>query len=1665
MAQNPQLTRGAQPVSFFANRGQAPQQVLWEARGPGFGASFGRDSFVLRVFPAKAGAQMIEQRISLDGISREARIEALDQLPARFSFFGGRDSSHWVRGVETYSRLRYRQVYPGVDLVFYGNHGKLEYDFVVAPGADPAQIRIRADGAAHVTKAGDLELGEGLEAAVHRPALYQNTSRGKNKIDGRFVARANDIGFDCGTYDRKKILVIDPTVNLLYATYLGGVHDDQAYAMTVDAQRNAYILGESPSQDFPVSANAYQSIRSDMGTDIVVTKMSPSGVLLYSTFIGVGSGVGSGQDHPSAIAVDQQGNAWIMGSISGANASGLAVTANAYQSTFQSQGPSAGSPESVYFSELSGDGSALLYSSFFSGTGGTTITGANLPSVPGSAIAVDASGHVFLTALAGPGLPATSGAYLGSIAAGALAPFIAKFDTTQTGANQLLGATYVAPANPTSATAGLSGATVRGLALDLSGNPWIVGSTFASNFPTTSNAIQPSVTLQACGFGAKAGDPLDRAGYVAKLSSDLTTLLYGSYLHGPIAGNNPSAVCYEDVTGAAVDASGNLYVAGVTTSNQFPTTQGAYQPAAVVNVIGLWQFVAKIAADGSQIDWGTYLGQGDDSNGPFIGLDALSNVWTTSDVYMPTTSNRFPGITSGEAMAQLSSDGSTLLYGSFLPLSGAISRAFAVDAESNTYFAGITDGGFLTTPNAFQSQFANGDPNPDGADEFFAIFGGGVISTLTPSNGGNVGDTTITITGGGFQSGATCSLMQGATAIQAVSVLVNASGTSATCTFALNGAAAGTYDVAVSNPDGSGSTDKGAFTVVSGGSTGVWTSLSGRSAIRVGVPSSIMLSYGNNGTTNAYVTTIWLVLPASYTFSIAGLTAPSDPNCPLLNNTPMAIQSGNFNYIPLIVPVIPAGYSNSLVVTVTAPSVAAAQELIAYAEAPWFDSIASATSVLGNAISAPASVAPGCVASPTDSSVADCLGAMSAEVEAVVLADLTVALENDPNVATDTTVELASILSNWVNFQANPGQIVLPAQVLFTQVGADLLCRLYGTCNACALPNFLTLVEGISPPKKPAPWVITCPSADQIGFGIDFLDGNNPCFPQGDGSSIDPNEKTGPAGDGSASRFVGGANPFTYTIAFENQATATLPAAQVVVTDALNPTTMNLSTLALSKISFGANVINIPANTSNFSTTFPVNSGLSVKIQGSLDPDTSVLKWTFSSIDPSTGLPPSDPTVGFLPPDTDGVEGQGAVTFTISPKSGQATGTQIPNQASVVFDTNAPINTAVWTNTLDVNPPHSSVAALPAQEAQSSFTVSWSGTDVGSGIATYTIFVSDNGAPYTIFQNTVTSTSATFSGQAGHAYSFYSLAMDGAGNVEAAKTTPDATTMVTGGGNATTTSASPVSTTFSPSTQQITLSATVSSGAGTVNAGSVSFTLLGSSVSGNVTNGSASASFTVPAAQAAGVYTIQAVYNAAGGFATSSDLSKQLSIGKATPAITWVSPAAIPFGSALGSGQLNATANAAGTFVYTPPAGTVLPQGNGQTLSVMFTPSDSNDYVSASANVTINVLAPPSGGPPNLVLTKTLSRNENNQIVALVTIANTGGSAAASVQITGAKIGSTLPVTVLPVSMGAIGANTQAQVTITFPASAGASGAASTISLSGTYGGGSFSSTTRVTLP
>jgi hypothetical protein len=281
--------------------------------------------------------------------------------------------------------------------------------------------------------------------------------------------------------------------------------------------------------------------------------------------------------------------------------------------------------------------------------------------------------------------------------------------------------------------------------------------------------------------------------------------------------------------------------------------------------------------------------------------------------------------------------------------------------------------------------------------------------------------------------------------------------------------------------------------------------------------------------------------------------------------------------------------------------------------------------------------------------------------------------------------------------------------------------------------------------------------------------------------SADPNDKSGPAGAGVA-HDVAPTQPLTYNIHFENLPTATAPAQTVTVDDQIDSTRVDISTLSLGSITFGDQTILPPPGLQSYTEDVDLRPAHDViaRVIAMFDPETSHLMCKLRSLDPATMLPTQDPAEGLLPPNVTPGEGEGSVAFTVMPKAAIPDATLIPNQGTIVFDTNGAISTPIWSNRIDASPPASAVAALPANQG-TSFLVTWSGTDALSGIADYSVYVSDNGGAYAVWQSHVTGTSATFTGVAGHTYAFYSVATDQVGNVEAPPGAPDATTGVTVG--------------------------------------------------------------------------------------------------------------------------------------------------------------------------------------------------------------------------------------------------------------------------------------------
>lgn len=1349
----------AQYLQFEPNRGQAAKPVRYFSRGPRHHVEIFDDGIALASFHEGNGAAT-SARLSFAGIDAAGSFKASEPGPGVANYLTGSDAGTWIRAVPRYRQLRRADLYPGIDLVYYSRGGELEFDLVVKPGADPSRIRMEIGGATTPILAanGDLLL-DGADGALrlHRPVLHQHIDGKKKTLDARFVLDGERrLRFALPAYDKRYPLVIDPVFKLLYSTYLTGVHDDQVAGMAVDGQGNAYVVGKSDSEDFVVTGNAVQTHKSTTGLqyNVVLTKFDPMGTIIYSTYLG-----GSGNDSGAAVAVDTAGRAYLTGQTTSRD---FPVTPNADQAAFTGT-------TSAFLSVLAADGSALAYSTFYGGTG----------AVQAMAVALDAGGSAVLAGTASPGLRTTAGAYKTTLAAGQGA-FVARFTPLATGAPRLAAASYYGVDMP-QANSVSQGNTLFSMALDTGGSPWFTGQAHTTNLPLSAGALQsaPMAMSASCAAGPA---PLNAFAYVARLSPDLRTLAYASYLSGQTMPAGGTA-CSEFGRAIAVDARGDVYVAGATGSAAFPTTAGALQAAtpAGTGFASYASFIAKLRADGGALLWSTYFG-GNVGN-TFVGALAFDGgsgaLWaaavTSGGRNYPLSADALQRSHGGggadAGLLQLDATSGALKFSSFLGGSAAdVGLAVGADGAGNAFVAGNTFSlDFPLTGDAFAREFT-----PDfygGADWFFSIVGNGAIARVSPSSGGNGGDVTLRVTGADLPAaGSPCALEAGAQRLVAGLVAAVRAGTELSCTFDLSGAAPGAYDLVVTRSDGSTLRRAAAFEVrPSVGGADLRISLVGRSTIRGGTPSSYQLTVTNTGDANAYAAMATLTLPASMSANVKfGALPPAfagDTTDYAGSFVPNPSADGSTTRL-IVFPVVRAGGSASLDLDLTAAAGS-------------------------NEATVTASV---CTSGPT--TIED----WKAHAAAAKIRDsqqrksrwIELARMAKPLTPAQSIRCFGSILS------LAAGAVAAAASIE-TGGGAIIVGAAVGTLGGAITEAFASAAEGNALSMSDltmqgAQSAAGAPLPPIAGKVFQLIDIGKNCDP--DGSlvrggvrwltnririrlAIDPNDKSGPTGDSLSAHYIA-SGPLTYQIAFENMASASLPAATVVVVDRLDLTKVDPATVTLGNIGFGTRNITVPSGRKSFATVQAIDATISVRIQGSVDVPTGVVKWTFTTLDPATGLPPSDPTLGFLPPDSDGVKGQSHVSFTVLPRSGLPDGVTVANDASIVFDANAPIATPAWVNVLDGTAPSSRVASLTGQPGTTSFDVAWAGADVVAGVASYSVYVSDNGGAYEPWQSHVQATRATYVGTSGHSYAFYAIAKDGAGNIEPGKTAAEATIAVNG---------------------------------------------------------------------------------------------------------------------------------------------------------------------------------------------------------------------------------------------------------------------------------------------
>jgi Beta-propeller repeat len=667
---------GDVPLAFEPNQGQAENGVRFAARAKGLTVLL-RDREIDLSVQSGGEAKAAELRMTYVGGTFREKPVALGKEEGISNYLSGNDPARWHTGIPNFEQVKYVGVYPGVDLLFYGNHRRLEHDFVLAPGADYRQIKVRLEGAigADVARNGGLRVKTLTgDLTFQGPDIYQYQGKSRIVVTGQYVlTAANEFGFELGPYDKRLPVVIDPVLS--YSTYLAGSGNDSGNAITVDANGNAYVTGYTTSIDFPAKHPEQGTCSGSCNAqDVFVTKLNPTGsALIYSTFVG-----GTQADQGNAIAVDSLGNAVVVGSTASFDfpqKNGAAVVL------------SSNSDHGFAFS-LTPAGTAFNFSTYLGGDSQDSATG----------VALDTAGNVYVSGYtSSTNFPVTPGNQIGPVPVqyGGNDIFLVKlarkgkvaFATLVGGTSNSYIPTF--PSQPVSVSVDASGEAVLG------------GSAFGG-FPTTTGAFQANYP----------GALYERNNaFIGKLNATGTAFVAATYLGGTLG---------DAATQVVVDSSGNVYVAGTTSSSDFPTTPGAFQPVDTQPDYAI-SFIAKLNPALSSLVYSTYLEGTGSAYGTGIWLNGLAvdnngNSYVTgyagqSDFPVaspflsesPTAS--YSQYASAAFVSVLNPTGSNLTFSTYFGGStGSAGNGIAVDQAAHAVITGSTqDSNFPTSAGSFQS--------------------------------------------------------------------------------------------------------------------------------------------------------------------------------------------------------------------------------------------------------------------------------------------------------------------------------------------------------------------------------------------------------------------------------------------------------------------------------------------------------------------------------------------------------------------------------------------------------------------------------------------------------------------------------------------------------------------------------------------------------------------------------------------------------------------------------------------------------------------------------------------------------------------------------------------------------------------------------------------------
>jgi hypothetical protein len=680
---------GSLPLSFELNRGQADPKVKFLARGQGYGLFLTPSEIVLslravgaerpsstadhssRSSAAPAAARVRPGAVvhmRLAQANAHPQVSGVDLLPGTSNYFVGNDPDKWLRGVPSYAKVKLAQVYPGIDLLYYGNQRQLEYDFVLSPGASPASILLDFEGVERLSidGAGNLVLATSTgDLLQHKPAVYQDIDGVRRVIDGRYELRgAHRASFRVASHDPTHTLVIDPT--LAYSSYLGGTGTDGGIGIAVDGIGNAYVIGNTDG-GFPTVGGVPPNTFGGGFCDAFVTKLNSAGTArIYSTYLG-GNDSELNADFHFGIAVDGNGSAYVTGFTLSTN---FPTTAGAYQT-------SGTAPGNVFVTKLNPAGTALVYS---------TLLGANTGS-DGTGIAVDPLGNAYVTGRAYVGFPTTPGSFQPTFTSRSAA-FVTKLNSIGTEliySSLIGGGAYDMNAEDSVGYA---------IAVDPNGYAYITGVENSVDFPTTAGAYR------TCTVGGNI--PLFSS-FVTRFNQSGSGLVYSSCL------------VVANLNAIAVDGGGKAYVTGYDNAGGLPTTAGAYQTTSGGgNDAVLAKFDTNLSG-ASSLAYSSYLGGAGNDIGTGLAIDGSGNAYITGSTSgsFPTTAGAAQTIYGGGAhdafITKLNPNASGLaglVYSTYLGGTGNDSGAgLALDGNGNVYITGQTDGGFPTSMGASQTIF------------------------------------------------------------------------------------------------------------------------------------------------------------------------------------------------------------------------------------------------------------------------------------------------------------------------------------------------------------------------------------------------------------------------------------------------------------------------------------------------------------------------------------------------------------------------------------------------------------------------------------------------------------------------------------------------------------------------------------------------------------------------------------------------------------------------------------------------------------------------------------------------------------------------------------------------------------------------------------------------